>query len=77
MFPIPRVLHLHKHQRGSFNPNRRLKLLIISLPFSSLLPHTPHLSTPALPQFKRSSLHHRPGSQFDRHCDRRLLLCAR
>jgi hypothetical protein len=32
MLPFPRVLHPHKHQPGSFNPNRRLKLLIISLP---------------------------------------------
>ena len=32
MLPFPRVLHLHKHQPGSFNLNRRLKLLIISLP---------------------------------------------
>ena len=55
MLPFPRVLRLHKHQPGSFNPNGRLKLLIISLPFSSLLPHTPRLSIPALAQFKRSS----------------------
>jgi hypothetical protein len=32
MLSFPRVLHHHKHQPGSFNPNRRLKLLIISLP---------------------------------------------
>jgi type IV secretion system protein VirB2 len=32
MLPFPRVLHPNKHQPGSFNPNGRLKLLIISLP---------------------------------------------
>ena len=32
MLPFPRVLHPHKHKSGSFNPHRRLKLLIISLP---------------------------------------------
>lgn len=33
MLPFPRVLHPHTHQPRSFNPNRRLKFLIISLPF--------------------------------------------